>query len=122
MYCLAKFTVLLQIKLTEVAQDVCLSLFCTLAVLRDLLVKVNYLGNYSSELHAHFHTLKDKNLQIIMIQATVCKQAVLSYVTDLQEGEEVALAAAAVCIFNFITAYRPETFLSAVKISDKLLC
>lgn len=38
---------------------------------------------------------------------------------NLQEGEEVALAAAAVCIFNFITAYRPETSLSAVKISDK---
>jgi len=54
-----------------------------------------------------------------MMQATECKQAMLSYVTDLQEGEEVALAAAAVCIFNFITAYRPETSLSAVKISDK---
>lgn len=57
-----------------------------------------------------------------MMQATECKQAILSYVTDLQEGEEVALAAAAVCIFNFITAYRPETSLSAVKISDKWLC
>lgn len=57
MYCSAKFTILLQMKHTEVAQDVSLPLFCTVAVLKNLLAKVNDVGNCNSELHAHFHTL-----------------------------------------------------------------
>lgn len=57
MYCSAKFTILLQMKHTEVAQDVSLPLFCTVAVLKDLVTKVNDVGNCNSELHAHFHTL-----------------------------------------------------------------
>lgn len=57
MYCSAKFTILLQMKHAEVAQDVSLPLFCTVAVLKDLLAKVNDVGNCNSELHAHFHTL-----------------------------------------------------------------